>query len=191
MNWFRVLPASGRRSTVALVALTLVGGAGLLAQTAGGQTAGAQTPQQTPAPQQTPEPPDPLKFSIDVPVVIVNMVKPDKVADFEASWAAIRAQFEKSTRPEVKEFAGTLSKFYRVDEKLVGPANPAGSPAIFVFQIDTPSKTQSYNPVKIIYYLLHKNGEEGGITRAEADEIYNKLMPTYQQIIPWPLVKVG
>jgi hypothetical protein len=151
--------------------------------------------------KEPPQQADPLKLNVDVPVVIVNMVKRDKIADFEAGWAMIKQEIDASTRPEVKEFGATLAKVFKVDGTLVGqPAPGPTDPAVYLLHLDPPSKTQSYSPTSIIYELLHKNGAEGGISRARADEIFAKLCTpsqtegqpcnsVYQQILVWPLVK--
>jgi hypothetical protein len=80
-----------------------------------------------------------------------------------------------------------------VDLSLLGQPPAADAPVNFILQIDAPSKTQSYSPTAIIYLLLWKNGEEGGIPRAKADEIWGKLKPAYDdgQIAIWPLAKAG
>ncbi len=149
-------------------------------------------PPPTPPQQQTqpapaaPEPPDQLKFTIDGPVVLINQIKTDKAADFEAAWADIRAAIAKTDKAEVKAFGETLTKLYKVD---LPPADMQGvKTSIYVFHIDTPSKSHSYNPVKILYETLHGGGV---LTREEADAIYAKLKDSYASINPWPLVKVG
>jgi hypothetical protein len=181
MNVSRVLPALSRRALALGLAAAMCAASGVRAQ---------QTPGQDPAPAKPQEAPDALKLSLDGPVLILNTVKPDKVTEFLAGWTMVRAEFAKSTRPEVQAFAATFTKMFKVDPTLIGqPADPQS--VIYIFQIDTPSKTQSYNPVKIVYELLHKNGEEGGISRADADAIYAKFTECYKNIIVWPLVKAG
>src|SRR5262245_46948893 len=71
------------------------------------QTPPAQTP--APAPQ---EKPDPLKFNTDSPILLLVQVKTDKTADFEGAMASIRAAFGKATKPEIKTFGDTMSKFF-------------------------------------------------------------------------------
>ncbi len=170
---------------------TAVGLAVTLSLVSGGMLHARQDPppaQQAaaPAPQA-----DGLKFTQSVPHLIIWGIKPGKAADFEATWAMIRAQFEKSERPEVKEFAATFGKAYRVD---VGPSGPT-DPSIYVFEILTPSMTQSYNPGRIIYEFLWKveNGKEIGIPRVDADAIFAKLgnmAEMFSSINPWPLKKI-
>ncbi len=133
---------------------------------------------------------DTLKLTAKVPTLIVSFVKPDRAADFEAAWAMIRDVFEKTDRPEVKEFGATFTKFWKVDTG--SPAAP-NAPAVYVFQLDNPSTTQTYHPLKMVYEFLYyiKEGKEGGIPRTQADEIFKKLNDVYMQITPWPLMKMG
>ena len=65
---------------------------------------------------------------------------------------------------------------------------PPSAAVIYIFQLDAPSTTISYNPVKILYETIQANG---GMTREEADAVYAKLKDAYQSINPWPLVKIG
>ncbi len=189
-------PASSRRAigALGLAALLCAASSAFAQQTQtmgqAGQAQGQQ--QQQPQQQQPPEQPDPLKLNLDVPVTFVYAVKPTMTADFEAAWASILAAFGKATDPGLKAFGDTLTKLYRVTPSLANIPDQPGSPAIYVFLVETPSKTYSYNPVKIVYSALHNDGKEGGVlTREEADAIYQKLQPTLQSIVPWPLVKVG
>ena len=151
-------------------------------------------PPQQPAPK-PPEQADSLKLA-NSPHLIIWAVKPAKTADFEALWAALDAQFAKSERADVKEFAATITNKY----KLNAPGTPADQPVVYVFQVDKPSQTQSYNPGKIIYEFLWrqdpKDGKEvpGSIPRPDADEIFKKIgsmTDMFAQISAWPLVKMG
>jgi hypothetical protein len=151
---------------------------------------------QDPPPQPAPKPPeqaDMLKFTQNTPHLIVWAVKSNKAADFEALWAAIQAQFAKSERPEVKEFASTFTNMYKVN---AGAPSTPEAPVVYVFQIDKPSTTVSYNPGKIVYDFLYfqKDGKEGGIPRTEADAIFSKagnMQEMFASIVAWPLVKIG
>ena len=179
MRRFGVLSATGRRALVTTGVVALLSTA-----------TGARPMQDPPAQPAAQEAADGLKLNLDSPVLIVSFVKRDKAADFEAGWSMIKQEIEASTRPEVKEFGATLSKSYKVDGTLAGQPPPAPTaPVVYVLQLDAPSKTQSYNPTKVIYELLHMNGKEGGISRARADEIFGKLSTVYEQILVWPLVK--
>jgi hypothetical protein len=178
--------AVSRVSTVAAIGLAL--GACL----ASNRTLQARqdAPAQQAAAPAAPQEQDLLKFTTNAPVLLINAIKPDKVADFEAGWAMIKKEFAKTDRPEVKEFAATLDKFYKVTAL---PGAAATNPVIYVFQVDSPSTTQSYMPGKIVYEFLYfiKDGKEGGIPRPLADEIFAKLKDCYVQLAPWPLVKMG
>jgi hypothetical protein len=122
--------------------------------------------------------PDPLKLTGDF-VLLVNQVKADKAADFEGAWATIKDKLSKSEKPELKELGESLKIF-----KLGTPPAP-GAPVVYIFRLEPPSKTQSYDPTKILYY-------SGAFPdRAEADAIYAKIKDAYVGIQPWPLVKIG
>lgn len=134
---------------------------------------------------------DPLKLA-NSPHLIIWGVKPGKGADFEAVWSGIMAQIAKSERAEVKEFGATITNMY----KLNAPGQDGAS--MYVFQIEKPSQTQSYNPGRIIYeflYVLDKaSGKELGIPRAEADELFKKIgnmQDMFASINAWPLTKIG
>jgi len=173
-------PVASRRVLVVLgVVALLVATSGVRAQQAGA------APQQAPAADQ-------LKFAGDIPGMVFYQIKPEKTADFESAWAAVRAAFGKATNADLKAFGDTLTKMFKVDLSLAGITVPAGSPAVYVLQLDMPSKTTSYNPIKIIYETLWNNGKEGGVlNRAEADAIYEKMKDCFLGINPMPLVKVG
>ena len=63
---------------------------------------------------------------------------------------------------------------------------------IYLFRLDNPSTTYSYNPRTILYEYL-KAGQEGSpVTRAEADGVYAKLQAAFLTINPlWTLTKIG
>jgi hypothetical protein len=167
-------------------AVTAVGLALGLSLVSGGTLLAAQQAPAAPAPQA-----DPLLFTQNVPHLIVWALKPGKAADFEAAWKMLDEQFAKSERPEVKEFAASITRKSKVD---TGTAPDA--PAIYLFEISSPSLTQSYNPNRIVYEFLYsiKEGKEVGIPRADADAIYAKLgnpLEMYQSVVPWALKKMG
>ena len=160
--------------------LSLISGGTLLAR--------QDPPAQQPAAAQQ----DNLKLA-NSPHLIIWGVKPTKAADFEALWAGLQAQFAKSERPEVKEFGASITSMYKLSA-----APQPGQPVIFVFQVEKPSQTQSYNPGRIIYeflYKLDKDNKELGIPRAEADELFKKigsnLTDMFDSINTWPLTKIG
>jgi hypothetical protein len=122
-------------------------------------------------------PPDTLKFTGEAAIVL-NLVKPEKAADFEAVWKEIKAKLATSDKPELKAFGENL-KIYKVDT----PPN-AQTGVTYLFICDPVSKTQSYNPTALLF-------ESGVWKREEADPIFAKLKDCYNQILPWPLVKIG
>ena len=142
---------------------------------AGPSVALAQDPPAPPAPA---EKPDPLKFTTHEFVLVYNQVKPDKTMDFESSWATIKAGLAKSEKPELKELGESI-KIFKVDA-------PPGPTVNYFFTLSPPSKTQSYDPTKILF-------QSGAFSREEADVIYGKLKECYtaQGISTIPLVKVG
>src|SRR5262245_56075795 len=97
------------RVFVVLASVALFGAAGPNARPA----------DQDPAPAAQPAAaPDPLKFTHDF-VLVYNQVKPDKVKDFESSWATIKAGLVKSEKPELKELGESINIF-----KVDAPAGP-------------------------------------------------------------------
>jgi len=175
------MTGAGLRSKWSLRALVMMGLAVVL--TAGSFARPVLARAQGAAPAQAPA--DPLKFSHDGPLLLIYQVKPDRAADFEALWVAIRAGLAKSTKDEVKKFG----------ESLV-PYKVSTTPNVYVFKLDPPSQTFSYNPVAILYDADHVFDAMGLFSRAEADELYNKKFAgtggeVYTAIQPWPLVKVG
>jgi|SwirhirootsSR2_FD_contig_31_3898228_length_705_multi_6_in_0_out_0_1 hypothetical protein len=176
------MTGAGLRSASSLRALVMIGLG--VALTTGSVMRPVLARAQGSAPAQQ-APADPLKFSHDGPLLLIYQVKPDRAADFEALWTAIRAGLAKSTKDDVKKFG----------ESLV-PYKVSTTPNVYVFKLDQPSKTFSYNPVAILYDADHMFDATGLFTRAEADELYNKKFAgtggeVYTAIQPWPLVKVG
>ena len=75
--------------------------------------------------------------------------------------------------------ANTL-KIYKVDT----PPN-AQTGVTYLFICDPAVQdAQSYNPTALLF-------ESGVWKREEADAIFNKLKDCYNQIQPWPLIKIG
>lgn len=139
--------------------------------------ASAQEPaQQQPPAQPAPAQPDPLKFSSTVAIVL-NEIKPEKAADFEAVWGEIKTGLAAAQKPELQQQAKSL-KIYKIGLEL-----PAGSNAIYIFSID-PAPGATFDPVKILY-------ESGAFERAKADELYARVKDAYARITPWPLVTFG
>lgn len=165
-----------------------------LSAASGGTLLARQAAQQAPQQQQPPAATQQDNLLLpNSPHLIIWGVKPSKAADFEALWKGLQAQFAKSERPEVKEFAATITNMY----KLTAASTSPDAPVIFVFQVEKPSPTQSYNPGRIIYEFLYKlvDGKETGIPRAEADELFKKigtsLTDMFASINTWPLAKIG
>ena len=181
---------SGTRPAASWRAFGAVGLAALLCVVSGvnAQTPPQNPPAQNPPAQQPPaqdkpaaaQPDDPLKLKGDQPVLIVNQIAGDKAADFEAAWAAIREKLLKSDKPDVKALGESLGKMYKVNL----PPDQSGGLVIYVFQVDQPSSTLSYHPVKVLY-------ETGIFERADADQIFAKLKDGYKNIQAWPLTKIG
>jgi len=133
---------------------------------------------------------DPLAFTSSQPVIIAWQIKADKGKDFEEAWAGIKALTGKSENAELKAFGESITQIYKVD---MPPFKVADNEAVvYLFRIDAPSTTHSYNPVKIIYTYLGAGVEGSKLSRADGDAIYNKIQAGYLQINPlWKLIKVG
>jgi hypothetical protein len=144
---------------------------------------------QTPAPAAPPQD-DVLKFSSNAPAMILVQVHADKTADFEAGWAGIRAGLAKGDADQ-KAVGDSMGKLFKVDQPPLD--TPQGKGVIYVLQLDSPNTTLTYNPFKLIYEVLWKNGAEGAVLkREEADVIYEKLKASLQSVNPpWKLVKIG
>ena len=96
----------------------------------------AQGPPAQPPAQQAQAAPTPRVFGSDAALVI-NFVKADKTADFEAVIAKLKEALQKSERPERKQQA-TGWKVFKAAEP-----GPAGS-AVYVFVINPPLKGADY-----------------------------------------------
>ena len=125
-----------------------------------------------------PAPPDALMFTGESAMIIFQ-VKPDKAADFESAWAAIRDKLSKTDKADYKELGDSLKIF-----KVSMAAPPAGANVVYVFQINSPSKKLSYDPVKLLY-------NSGLWERKDADEIYKKIAEGIDSLSALPLSKVG
>ena len=183
------LPAISRRG---LVAFTL---AVALGATTGARAASGSE-QDKPAAGQAAA--DPFQFSHDGPFLMVWTIKPDRADGFEKAWMSIKGALGKSTNAEHKAFGDGLT-IYRVTT-----APPAGQPIVFVFQMNPPSKTLSYNPVKILFeYLKAPTPTDpaaaanppapppGTFTYDEAMTIFKLLEGANDGVAFWPLAKKG
>jgi hypothetical protein len=135
-----VTPATGSRP--GWIAIGLVAGA-LSATTLQAQQSAQQAPagQQAPA-QQAQSAPAPRVFASDAGMVL-NFIKPDKTADFEAVMAKLKEALAKSPKPERKQQAATWKVFKSPD-----PA--AGGNVLYVFVIDPSVKGADYTVSTIL-----------------------------------------
>jgi hypothetical protein len=173
---------TGEVSSAALRIVAIVAVALLLAMPRG---AAAQEAAAPPAQQE-----DLLKLSAS-PHLILFQIAAEKTADFEAGWAMIKDAFSTKVQDaQEKAFGETLGKLFKLDQPPVD--TPGGKAVVYVLQLDSPGAL-SYNPIKIIYETLWKNGAEGApLKREEADVIYKKFEgKVFLSINPWKLNKVG
>lgn len=116
---------------------------------------------------------DPFKLTGDSGLLVFQ-VKPDKEADFESAWTAIKAKLTKTDKADWKEL-GEAIKVFKV------AAAPAPN-TLYVFQVMPPPK-MSFEPKGILY-------DSGLFERAEADALYAKIGGGFAGLIKWPLSKV-
>jgi hypothetical protein len=119
---------------------------GLVVGTLSAATLFAQTPPAQGAPAQ-PAPaaqaaPTARTFASDAGMVL-NFIKPDKTADFEAVVAKLKEALQKSPKPERKQQAATWKVFKSPD-----PA--AGGNVLYVFTIDPAVKGADYTVSTIL-----------------------------------------
>lgn len=93
-----------------------------------------------PAPQATPAPTTRM-FGADAGMVL-NFIKPDKTADFEAVVAKLKEALQKSPKPERKQQAATWKVFKSPE--------PAGGNVLYVFLIDPSVKGADYTVSNIL-----------------------------------------
>jgi hypothetical protein len=74
--------------------------------------------------------------------MILNFIKPDKVADFEAVMAKLKEALQKSEKPERKQQAAGWKIFKSPD--------PAGANTLYVFIIDPTVKGADYSVANIL-----------------------------------------
>ncbi len=123
---------------------------------------------------------DPFKFSSDFGQLVFQ-IKPEKAADFESAWTTIKDKLTKSDKAEWKELGDSI-KVFKVD----AGAPAAGAPppnAVYIFYFSPPSKTLTYEPVKILY-------DSKLFERAEADSLYKKISEGFAGLSKWPMAKV-
>jgi hypothetical protein len=74
--------------------------------------------------------------------MILNFIKPDKAADFEAVMAKLKEALQKSEKPERKQQAAGWKIFKSPD--------PAGQNTLYVFVIDPAVKGADYSVANIL-----------------------------------------
>jgi len=96
--------------------------------------------------------------------MVLNFIKPDKAADFEAVMAKLKEALQKSDKPQRKEQAKGWKIFKSPD--------PAGANVLYVFIIDPSVKGADYQVSNVI---------SEGYPAAEANEILKKYAEAYAQ----------
>ena len=139
---------------------------GLVAGALSATTVFAQTPPAQPPPAQPPAAaaaaPTARTFASDGGMVL-NFVKPDKTADFEAVIAKLKEALAKSDKPGRKEQAKSWKVFKSPD-----PA--AGGNALYVFIIDPAIKGADYTVSNILAEAFPP---------AEVNELYKQYAAAY------------
>jgi hypothetical protein len=113
----------------------------MAASTLYAQTPPAQTPPAQPA-QQAQAAPAARTFGSDAGMVL-NFIKPDKTADFEAIIAKLKEALQKSEKPERKQQAASWKVFKSPDQA-------AGGNVLYVFVIDPSVKGADYTVSTIL-----------------------------------------
>jgi len=98
--------------------------------------------QATPPAQQAAAAPTTRVFANDAGLVL-NFIKPDKTADFEAVMAKLKEALQKSTKPERKQQAASWKVFK-------SPEPAAGGNVLYVFIIDPAVKGADYTVSTIL-----------------------------------------
>src|SRR5438105_14134435 len=101
-----------------------------------------QAQQATPPAQQAQAAPAPRVFASDAGLVL-NFVKPDKTADFEAVMAKLKEALQKSPKPERKQQAASWKVFK-------SPEPAAGGNVLYVFIVDPSVKGADYTVSTIL-----------------------------------------
>jgi hypothetical protein len=96
--------------------------------------------------------------------MVLNFIKPDKTADFEAVMAKLKEALQKSDKPERKQQAAGWKVFKSPD--------PAGANVLYVFIVDPSVKGADYQVSNIIAEAF---------PAAEATEILKKYADAYAQ----------
>lgn len=117
---------------------------GLVAGLVTATLAGAQQPASAAPAQQAAAAPTGRTFSPDAGMIL-NFIKPDKTADFEAVLAKVKEGLTKSTKPE----RNAQAKSWKVFKQPVEPGAPAGD-VLYVFVIDPAVKDADYTISNIL-----------------------------------------
>ena len=104
--------------------------------------AGTVQAQATPPAQQAAAAPTKRVFASDAGMVL-NFVKPDKTADFEAVMGKLKEALQKSTKPERKQQAASWKVFK-------SPEPAQGGNVLYVFLIDPAVKEADYTVSTIL-----------------------------------------
>jgi hypothetical protein len=147
-------PAAGSRS--GWMALGFLAGMMVSATAVDAQQPAAQPAQQAQAVSNA------RLFNNDAGMVL-NFIKPDKTADFEAVMAKLKEALEKSDKPERKQQAAGWKVFKSAD--------PAGANTLYVFVIDPAVKGADYQVSNIIAEAFP----------TEANELLKKYAEAYAQ----------
>ena len=131
------------------------------AQAAPSPAPAAQAPAAAPAAQATP--PTKRVFASDAGMVL-NFIKPDKTADFEAVMAKLKEALEKSKEPGRKEQAASWKVFKSPE--------PAGANVLYVFVIDPAVKDADYTVSNVLAEAFPP---------AELNTIYKQYADSYAQ----------
>jgi hypothetical protein len=116
-------------------------------------------PAQAPAPAQQAQAPTKRVFASDAGMVL-NFIKPDKTADFEAVMGKLKEALQKSDKPERKQQAASWKVFKSPD--------PAGANVLYVFIIEPSVKDADYT-VSNILAEVYKPEELNVIYKQYAD----------------------
>jgi len=119
---------------------------------------------QAPAPAQQAQAPTKRVFASDAGMVL-NFIKADKTADFEAVMAKLKEALEKSDKPERKQQAASWKVFKSPD-----PA--AGGNVLYVFVIDPAVKDADYTVSNILAEVFKPE---------ELNVIYKQYAESYAQ----------
>ena len=132
------------------------------AQTPPTQTPPAQQPPATTTPaQQATTPPPQRLFAADAGLVL-NFIKPDKTADFEAVIVKLKEALQKSPKPERKQQAASWKVFKSPE--------PAAGNVLYVFVIDPSVKGADYTVSTILAEAFPP---------AEVNELYKQYAGAY------------